>query len=57
MEDKKKCISCKKDVTNDAGTAVFACPKCGKTEVVRCKHCRNIAAKYTCPECEFSGPN
>ncbi|MBW2992221.1 RNA-binding protein [Candidatus Woesearchaeota archaeon] len=57
MENKKICSSCKKDVTNDAGTTTFLCPKCGKTEIVRCKHCREIAAKYTCPECGFNGPN
>jgi len=57
MENKKTCISCKRDITNDAGTTMFACPKCGKYEIVRCGHCRGIAAKYTCPECGFSGPN
>jgi len=57
MENKKKCISCKKDVTNDAGTAEFLCPNCGKYNLIRCKHCREIAAKYTCPECGFNGPN
>lgn len=51
------CSSCKKDVANDAGTAKFMCPKCGKSEVIRCRHCREIAAKYTCPECGFTGPN
>lgn len=51
------CISCKKEVTNDTGTAYFMCPKCGKYQIIRCTHCRNIAAKYVCPECNFTGPN
>ena len=51
------CVSCKKKITNDAGTAKFPCPACAKETIVRCKHCREIAAKYTCPECGFSGPN
>jgi predicted RNA-binding Zn-ribbon protein involved in translation (DUF1610 family) len=57
MAKKKNCISCKKDITNDVGTTTFLCPKCGKYEITRCKHCREIAAKYICPGCGFSGPN
>jgi predicted RNA-binding Zn-ribbon protein involved in translation (DUF1610 family) len=57
MTTKKTCISCKKDIANNTGTTTFMCPKCGKYEIVRCRHCREIAAKYTCPECRFSGPN
>ena len=57
MEQKKQCSSCKMSITNISGTAIFKCPKCGKTEIVRCKHCREIAAKYKCPECAFEGPN
>lgn len=53
----KVCSSCKKDVGSDTGTAIFLCPNCGKTEVVRCSHCRKLAARYTCAECGFSGPN
>jgi len=33
------------------------CPKCGKQEIIRCPTCRKIVAKYTCPECNFTGPN
>lgn len=55
--EKKKCVSCKKDITNDSGSAVFMCPGCGKVEIARCKHCREIVAKYKCPECGFEGPN
>jgi len=33
------------------------CPKCGKYQIIRCKHCREIVAKYKCPECGFVGPN
>ncbi|MDP7141339.1 MAG: zinc finger domain-containing protein [Candidatus Woesearchaeota archaeon] len=56
-DEKLICTSCKKRVTNQPGTAKFNCPSCGKTEIVRCKHCREIAAKYTCHSCDFTGPN
>jgi predicted RNA-binding Zn-ribbon protein involved in translation (DUF1610 family) len=57
MEQKKQCTSCKTNIVNAVGAAVFKCPKCGKGDIVRCKHCREIAAKYKCPECGFEGPN
>lgn len=57
MEKKLTCSSCKKDITNDIGSSKFNCPQCGKTEIVRCAQCRKIAAKYTCAECGFVGPN
>ncbi|MBS3102752.1 RNA-binding protein [Candidatus Woesearchaeota archaeon] len=56
-EAKEVCISCKKRITNTIGTARFSCPKCGKREIIRCMHCRQIVAKYRCPECNFEGPN
>jgi len=49
------CISCKKKISR--GAARFKCPKCGEYEIIRCKNCREIAAKYTCPSCNFEGPN
>jgi hypothetical protein len=39
------------------GVVKFLCPKCSKPEIIRCKHCREIVAKYKCPECGFEGPN
>ncbi len=51
------CSSCKKKISNSVGTAKFKCPNCGKMDIVRCKHCREIAAKYTCANCNFTGPN
>lgn len=51
------CTSCKKKITNAAGTVKFKCPKCGKSDIIRCGHCREIVAKYKCPECGFEGPN
>jgi Zn-ribbon RNA-binding protein len=51
------CSSCKKSIKNSKGATVFNCPNCGKVEIARCEHCREIAAKYTCPECKFEGPN
>ena len=57
MAEKLICMSCKKQVTNETGSVKFMCPNCGKYEIVRCNHCRKIAAKYKCPECGFEGPN
>jgi len=51
------CMSCKKRITNMVGTTKFSCPNCGKFEIIRCEHCRKVAARYECPECKFSGPN
>ena len=57
MEKESKCSSCKTRIANIEGTAKFQCPKCGKMEIIRCKHCRAISAKYTCASCGFTGPN
>ncbi|MBI2138032.1 DUF1610 domain-containing protein [Candidatus Woesearchaeota archaeon] len=57
MESKPVCISCKSRITNLAGSTAFPCPQCGKYEVIRCNHCRDLAARYQCPECKFTGPN
>jgi Zn-ribbon RNA-binding protein len=51
------CGSCKKKVVNEKGSVTFLCPKCSNFEVVRCDNCRRNAIKYTCPQCEFVGPN
>jgi predicted RNA-binding Zn-ribbon protein involved in translation (DUF1610 family) len=48
-----RCVSCNKEVTNDY--VRFKCPGC-KRELVRCNHCREIAATYKCPHCGFEGP-
>ncbi|HII64667.1 TPA: RNA-binding protein [Candidatus Woesearchaeota archaeon] len=47
----------RKRITNTVGTARFKCPACGKHEIVRTRHMRQIAAKYACPGCGFEGPN
>jgi predicted RNA-binding Zn-ribbon protein involved in translation (DUF1610 family) len=57
MTEKIVCSSCKKDVTNILGNVTLPCPKCGKTKLIRCRHCREISAKYKCHECGFTGPN
>lgn len=57
MDKQLTCISCKRRITNERSATRFMCPKCGKYEIVRCGHCRDIVAKYTCPECGFTGPN
>ncbi len=49
------CNSCKREVLE--GAAIFKCPNCGKFDIIRCRHCREIAAKYVCKSCSFSGPN
>jgi len=40
-----------------AGTTRFDCPQCGKHEIIRTLRARKMAVKYTCPSCDFSGPN
>ena len=38
MDKKLVCSSCKKRITNEAGSTRFKCPKCGKFEIIRCKN-------------------
>jgi len=52
-----KCMSCKKPLTNVTGSVKFLCPNCGKVKIIRCRNCREIVTKYTCPSCGFEGPN
>ncbi len=54
MNAMKICTTCNKKVTRDY--AEFRCPKCGKSNIVRCMHCREIVNTYTCPKCGFVGP-
>jgi predicted RNA-binding Zn-ribbon protein involved in translation (DUF1610 family) len=55
-KEKLVCSSCKKNAAA-RGTTRFKCPNCGKSEIIRCIHCREIVAKYKCPVCSFEGPN
>jgi len=57
MTERLKCNSCGKEIINDKGSVQFNCPNCGKGIIIRCRHCREIAAKYKCPICGFEGPN
>ncbi|MFA5141512.1 MAG: zinc finger domain-containing protein [Candidatus Woesearchaeota archaeon] len=57
MKSQLICNSCKTELTNNIGSVQFKCPNCGKFELIRCAHCREIVAKYKCPECGFTGPN
>ncbi|MBS3147704.1 RNA-binding protein [Candidatus Woesearchaeota archaeon] len=51
------CITCKQPSIGQTGFTIFKCPKCLKTDLSRCSHCRKIAAKFSCPQCGFEGPN
>ncbi len=57
MEVQERCMSCRESITNQPGNVKFNCPSCGKGEIIRCKHCREIAAQFKCPGCGFTGPN
>lgn len=50
----KVCSSCNKEVTDSF--VEFKCPKCGKSKIVRCEHCRKTSKAYDCKECGFEGP-
>jgi len=56
MERRLQCNSCNIELTG-GGNASFKCPSCLKQEIRRCGHCREVAAKYTCASCNFTGPN
>ena len=45
------------NITNDKGSVIFDCPKCGKQKIIRSFNDRQISSKYTCAECGFMGPN
>lgn len=55
--ESKRCISTKKVIANDNGAACFKCPQCTNYEIVRSTFARANAIPYTCPSCEFTGPN
>jgi len=50
----KKCISCGTEVREKF--VEFNCPRCGETEVIRCKSCRVLGTAYVCERCGFRGP-
>ncbi|MEK6841222.1 MAG: zinc finger domain-containing protein [Nanoarchaeota archaeon] len=56
MDKKLVCISCKKEIS-ESGSVSFKCPNCLKYDITRCRHCRELASRYVCPSCNFSGPN
>jgi len=45
------------NTANTAGSVTFKCPKCQETAIVRTRNERETAAKYTCKQCGFIGPN
>ena len=44
-------------MANTAGSVTFQCPKCQDSTIIRTRNEREIAAKYTCTKCGFTGPN
>jgi hypothetical protein len=50
----KTCSSCNREVTSNY--AEFRCPECGKSNIVRCQHCRETVKTYKCEKCNFVGP-
>ena len=51
-----KCSVCKVDILAKDNFVRFNCPSCGKSTIIRCKTCKSLSNKYTCPECGFVGP-
>lgn len=49
------CTTCGKNLLGST-RVTFACPRCGKQKITRCKKCRVLKNKYTCKECGFVGP-
>ncbi len=52
-----KCISTGVEITNDRGSVIFDCPKCGEQKIIRSFKARQTSVKYKCPSCDFEGPN
>lgn len=51
-----KCSSCGTRIENQKNWVEFDCPRCGKTEIIRCEKCRKTMNVYECPNCNFQGP-
>ena len=56
MSKVKYCTSCKKEISDEKGAVEFPCPNCNEVMIIRCEHCRSVAAKYVCHKCGFEGP-
>lgn len=50
------CSTCGTHIMAKDNFVRFECPDCGKTEIARCKMCKELCNKYICKECEFTGP-
>ena len=50
------CTTCGRNLLGSESSARFKCPRCAKTEFVRCKSCRVLKNKYNCKDCGFVGP-
>lgn len=52
----KMCSTCGSHVMSKDNFVQFDCPECGGATILRCKTCKDLSNKYTCPSCEFVGP-
>lgn len=55
MNVKKRCVSCKEEISSHPHSVQFKCPNCDET-IIRCGKCRKLMLKWTCPSCGFTGP-
>ncbi|MEM2878353.1 MAG: zinc finger domain-containing protein [Candidatus Hadarchaeales archaeon] len=50
------CTSCNKDIPSGEVATKMQCPNCRDYEIWRCRSCKRLSRKYTCPKCGFTGP-
>ncbi len=50
------CTNCGRKIESESVWVRFPCPKCGKTEIIRCDSCRTLENPYKCEQCRFTGP-
>jgi predicted RNA-binding Zn-ribbon protein involved in translation (DUF1610 family) len=50
------CVSCGVSIGSGKNWVKFSCPKCKKTEIIRCEGCKKLENTYKCKDCGFIGP-